>query len=57
MDEAGVPYVLICPQRVGTYAHWDGHKSHDVIIALLDTWELSPCQGIFDCNSVKFMFP
>ena len=23
MDEAGVPYVLICPQRVGTYAHWD----------------------------------
>ena len=57
MDEAGVPYVLICPQRAGTYAHWDGHKSHDVIIALLDTWELSPCQGIFDCNSVKFMFP
>ena len=57
MDEAGVPYVLICPQRVGTYAHWDGHKSHDVTTESLDTWGLSPCQGIFDYNSVKFRLP
>ena len=57
MDEAGVPYVLICPQWVGTYAHWDGNKSHDVTTESLDTWGLSPCQGIFDCNSVKFRLP
>ena len=57
MDEAGVPYVLICPQWVGTYDHWDEHKSHDVTTESLDTWGLSPCQGTFDCNSVKFRLP